>query len=82
MTEGTNPFLFAQRPLVRAAVLCISIYQKTFSLLIGGECRFYPTCSEYARLALQKDGLFKGAVKAVWRILRCHQFNKGGIDFP
>ncbi len=43
-------------------------------------CRFYPTCSEYAVQAISKYGAMKGGVKAVWRILRCNPFNKGGFD--
>ena len=45
-------------------------------------CRFYPTSSEYAILAIEKYGAFKGSVKSVWRILRCNPFSSGGIDMP
>ena len=43
-------------------------------------CRFYPTCSEYAIEAIEKYGAFKGFFMAVWRILRCNPFCKGGYD--
>lgn len=43
-------------------------------------CRFYPTCSEYAVQSLEKYGVFIGGAKAIWRILRCNPFNKGGFD--
>ncbi|HWR55083.1 MAG TPA: membrane protein insertion efficiency factor YidD, partial [Negativicutes bacterium] len=43
-------------------------------------CRFVPTCSEYAVLALKKHGVFKGSFFALRRILRCHPFNPGGYD--
>ena len=45
-------------------------------------CKFYPTCSEYAILAIEKYGVVKGSLKAVWRILRCNPFSKGGADIP
>ncbi|MBR2453115.1 MAG: membrane protein insertion efficiency factor YidD [Clostridia bacterium] len=60
----------------------ISFYRHVISPLKPPSCRFYPTCSEYAILAIQKYGPFKGSLKAVWRILRCNPFSKGGIDMP
>lgn len=63
-------------------IIPIKFYRRFISPLIPPRCRFYPTCSEYAILAVKKYGPFKGFVKAVWRILRCHPFSKGGIDFP
>ncbi|HUX93834.1 MAG TPA: membrane protein insertion efficiency factor YidD [Ignavibacteriaceae bacterium] len=61
-------------------VFLIRIYQKIISPLFPPSCRFYPSCSEYAVQALTKYGVFKGGAKAVWRILRCNPFNKGGYD--
>ena len=66
----------------------IKIYQKTLSFDHGifkhkypfGYCRFKPTCSEYAISAVEKYGIFKGGGKAIWRILRCNPWNKGGYD--
>ena len=43
-------------------------------------CRFNPTCSEYAIQALEIHGAFKGTILAMWRILRCNPFSKGGYD--
>ncbi|MBR5152634.1 MAG: membrane protein insertion efficiency factor YidD [Clostridia bacterium] len=57
-------------------------YQKRISPLKKPCCRFYPTCSEYAILAIRKYGAFRGTGKAVWRILRCNPLHPGGIDFP
>jgi len=57
-------------------------YQKWISPLKKPCCRFYPTCSEYAILAIGKYGVIRGTGKALWRILRCNPFGKGGIDFP
>ncbi len=61
-------------------VYIIKIYQKFVSPLFPPSCRFYPTCSNYATEAIEKYGAFKGSVKAIWRILRCNPFNKGGFD--
>ena len=59
----------------------ISFYQKFISPLKGKNCcRFYPTCSEYARQAITKYGAVKGAYLAFKRILKCHPFSKGGYD--
>ena len=58
----------------------IKLYQKTLSLLIGGECRFYPTCSSYSIEAIQKHGSLKGSMLMIKRILRCHPLDPGGID--
>ncbi|MCX6169629.1 MAG: membrane protein insertion efficiency factor YidD [Ignavibacteriales bacterium] len=58
----------------------IKLYQKLISPLFPPSCRFYPTCSEYAVQAITKYGALIGGAKAVWRILRCNPFNKGGFD--
>jgi len=63
-------------------VFVIRIYQKFISPLKRQCCRFYPTCSEYAVLAVKKYGVLKGGLKAIFRILRCNPFSKGGIDYP
>lgn len=70
------------------AVKILKIYQKTLSfdhgvlkfLYPNGFCRFRPTCSDYAIQAVEKYGFIKGGIKAVWRVLRCNPFNKGGFD--
>jgi len=60
----------------------IEFYRRFISPLTPPSCRFYPTCSEYAVLAIKKYGPFKGSLKAILRILRCNPFSKGGIDMP
>jgi len=60
----------------------IQFYQNYISPSFGQNCRFYPSCSEYAYLAIEKYGVFKGLQKGIWRILKCHPFNQGGIDLP
>lgn len=58
----------------------IRFYQKAISPYLGKNCRFIPTCSQYAYEALEKYGVIKGGYLAVRRILRCHPFSKGGYD--
>lgn len=59
----------------------IRFYQKYLSpLKWRTHCIYIPTCSEYAVLALKKHGLVKGLCLAIWRILRCNPFSKGGYD--
>lgn len=59
----------------------VRFYQRSISPYKGGSCcRFVPTCSEYAALAIEKYGVLKGGFLAVKRILRCHPFCKGGYD--
>ena len=55
-------------------------YRLAISPLLGPRCRFYPTCSEYALIALQHHGAFKGSWLAIKRIGRCHPGCEGGID--
>ena len=59
----------------------IWLYQMTLSrLLPPNTCRFYPTCSHYGFLAIQKHGVVRGGLLAAWRVLRCNPFNPGGYD--
>lgn len=73
----------------KLAVLPIVLYQATLSpdhspfraLYPRGYCRFYPTCSEYCRQSILKNGLL-GFLKGFWRLLRCHPWSDGGVDLP
>ncbi|MDP8265323.1 MAG: membrane protein insertion efficiency factor YidD [Candidatus Aceula meridiana] len=58
----------------------IRMYQSIKKLFGFSTCRFYPTCSEYAILALEKYGATKGSAKAIKRILRCSPLSRGGYD--
>ena len=59
----------------------IQFYRKNISgLKPTPTCKFTPTCSEYAIQAIEKYGAFKGGFLALWRILRCNPFSKGGYD--
>ncbi|MGB5296185.1 MAG: membrane protein insertion efficiency factor YidD [Thermoanaerobaculia bacterium] len=57
-------------------------YKRWVSPLLPRSCRFTPTCSEYARLAILEYGLIRGGARALWRILRCNPFHPGGVDLP
>ena len=65
----------------RVLIGFIRFYQKYSSGAKGySSCKYYPTCSRYAIEAIEKHGAFKGGILAVWRILRCNPFSKGGYD--
>jgi len=65
----------------RILLSCIRFYQKHLSGLKGySSCKFYPTCSKYSIEAIEKYGALKGGILALWRILRCNPFSKGGYD--
>lgn len=55
-------------------------YKTLLSPLLGGRCRFHPSCSDYALEALEQHGLVWGAALAVRRLLRCHPWCQGGSD--
>jgi len=68
--------------LTKLLILPIRFYQRVLSPLFPARCRYYPTCSQYAILSLQKYGPVKGTIKAIWRLLRCNPFSHGGVDYP
>src|SRR6266566_1566497 len=55
-------------------------YKWAFSPMLPPSCRYMPTCSEYAAEAIECHGAFKGSAMAMWRLLRCHPFVRGGYD--
>jgi putative membrane protein insertion efficiency factor len=65
-----------------ALIAAVRAYQWTLSPLIGGQCRFQPTCSNYFIEAVQKYGAIRGSARGVARICRCHPFHRGGVDPP
>ncbi|AZV46527.1 membrane protein insertion efficiency factor YidD [Nautilia sp. PV-1] len=60
----------------------ISFYQLFISPLLGNNCRYYPSCSEYAKIELENDTFLRAVFKSTVRFLTCNQLFKGGIDFP
>jgi len=61
-------------------LLLVDAYRVGLSPLLGGHCRFWPSCSVYAEEAIRKHGARRGAALAARRVLRCHPFHAGGID--
>ena len=62
-------------------VAIIRFYRLALSPLLPPACRFYPTCSQYAIMAIEKHGVLQGGRKALARLGRCHPWNPGGVDF-
>jgi uncharacterized protein len=61
-------------------LLMLRGYKALLSPMLPNACRFVPTCSEYAMEAIERYGAFRGGLKAMWRLLRCHPFAAGGYD--
>jgi putative membrane protein insertion efficiency factor len=64
-------------------IIFIKIYQKFISPCIQGlgyHCKYYPSCSEYMKQAIEKYGVFKGTFLGILRLLKCNDFSKGGYD--
>lgn len=59
---------------------CVRLYRLAFAGGLGGNCRFYPSCSHYAEEAIETHGAFRGTFMSVWRIARCGPFTRGGFD--
>jgi uncharacterized protein len=70
----------AGAPVRALEIGLIRVYRATLSGWLGGQCRFYPTCSHYAEDAIREYGAVRGSALAAWRILRCNPFGTGGID--
>ncbi|MDD3714074.1 MAG: membrane protein insertion efficiency factor YidD [Atribacterota bacterium] len=66
--------------LVNVIDRILNFYQIFISPSLPSSCRFEPTCSQYARDAIRKYGVLKGGIMALWRILRCHPYSRGGYD--
>jgi hypothetical protein len=67
-------------PVAHVAVGLVRVYQWTLRPLIGANCRFLPSCSDYAIEAFRKHGTVRGGVLAIRRILRCNPWHEGGYD--
>jgi putative membrane protein insertion efficiency factor len=70
----------APGPVGRLLILLVRLYQAGLSPYLGGQCRFYPTCSEYFIQAVRAKGALAGAWMGIRRILRCHPFGGSGYD--
>jgi uncharacterized protein len=59
----------------------IHLYRRTAGVLWGGNCKYHPSCSQYALDAVREYGLVRGTVLAGWRLLRCNPWSRGGVDY-
>lgn len=66
--------------MTRVIIAVITAYQRWLSPLFPPRCGFVPTCSAYAREALERHGLVRGLGLAIRRVLKCHPFHSGGVD--
>lgn len=64
----------------RGAIGLVRLYQRFLSGLKPPTCRYYPSCSEYSAQAIAHCGLVRGLTLALWRVLRCNPFSRGGYD--
>jgi uncharacterized protein len=55
-------------------------YQRGISPFLPPACRYHPSCSEYAYIAIDRHGIIKGGARALWRLLRCNPWSAGGFD--
>jgi len=82
VTARTGEIVRGDEPgaLARAAIALLRFYRRWLSPLLPRVCRFHPSCSEYAREAVELHGLARGGRLAVWRLLRCQPWSRGGFD--
>ncbi|MGQ9473601.1 MAG: membrane protein insertion efficiency factor YidD [Candidatus Caldatribacteriaceae bacterium] len=76
----SKSIVIIEKCFIRGFDVCLVFYQRFISPLFPPSCRFEPTCSQYAREALCKYGLVKGGMMAIWRVMRCHPYSRGGYD--
>jgi putative membrane protein insertion efficiency factor len=78
-----RPFNYVFVALPSAILIgLVRVYQLCLSPLLGRNCRFTPSCSNYFIGAVRKYGPIRGTLRGVWRICRCNPFNPGGHDPP
>jgi putative membrane protein insertion efficiency factor len=76
----TRPASVRPGPLSAIAVFLIVAYQRLLSARLGRNCRFLPSCSQYAREAIELHGLIRGGYLGMRRLGRCHPLHAGGFD--
>ena len=69
-------------PVRFSLLTLVRLYRLTLGQVVGGGCRFYPSCSAYAEQAIRELGAIRGTALTVWRVLRCSPLSKGGVDYP
>jgi len=83
-TEALAPTTASTKPsfAARALILFVRLYQHTLAYFLGGHCRFQPSCSHYAVEVLRTHGAWRGALRSLARVSKCHPFHPGGYDPP
>lgn len=74
--DHNNP----KNPAARAAIALLRAYKLLISPFFTGSCRFYPSCSDYAREAIETHGVGRGFILAARRLARCHPLGSHGYD--
>jgi putative membrane protein insertion efficiency factor len=80
VTPGRRVLTAAGAPVRTLLISLIRVYRATLSGLLGGQCRFEPSCSAYAEQAIRTRGAAIGSALAIWRVLRCNPFGRPGLD--
>lgn len=66
----------------RLVLACLRAYKRWLSPVLPRACRFSPSCSEYAWLCVVRHGVWRGGLRAAWRVARCSPLSPGGVDLP
>jgi putative membrane protein insertion efficiency factor len=80
VTSVRSPLRALGAPLRWLLIGMLTGYRATLSGWLGGQCRFYPSCSVYAEEAIRSRGALVGSALAIWRVLRCNPFGRGGVE--
>lgn len=80
MTRARRLLWAAGAPVRALLLFLIGLYRVTLSGWLGGQCRFFPSCSTYAAQAIRTHGAARGTLMAAWRLARCGPFTDGGYD--
>jgi putative membrane protein insertion efficiency factor len=67
---------------MRALSLVVRAFFPSPGLADAPTCKYHPSCSSYASLAIREFGPVRGALLSAWRLLRCNPWSKGGVDYP
>jgi putative membrane protein insertion efficiency factor len=73
---------WAGAPVRLLLLAVVRAYRLTAGKLVGGNCRFHPSCSAYAEYAIRNAGAVRGLALTAWRIVRCSPLSRGGVDYP
>ena len=67
--------------MIRFASTAIHAYRATLGQVVGGRCKYHPSCSQYALDAYEHYGVVRGTILTGWRLLRCNPLSHGGVDY-